>query len=970
MRDQRGLLAAMVLIGLVSSRSVYGAGVTTTSITIGGGVYDSVSVTREGVFDGREAFFALNLKDGEQKVSFVGNKLMEISVQGTPDRSAAYCAGIYGGTIEVGPGGPLKIKSTAQASLEVKENTTATITPVGQDGKPSGDPILLTNDSTARVYGIASGRDFSDYHESQAEGHYNTIVNGDVDIELAGGAGSRFFAAGMVSDHNDASIVNGNANIYGNFKLAGPSEIFGMQGYRDALNKITGNAKIELHAHKSEGPEYVMSVIGLSADAETVQNIVEGNLEVIVESAVRENPEQIVTKRYRDRVASGIGGNSFVGGDLKILAIADNDNNAGKVGAGGVAGSTVKGNVEITALASGGGKSEEGTAQQRVLATGLGGGMTLSKNVFINTQATAAAGVPFAAISVHAFGDKNEITAPGNYVRQLQGDVIAQGYGEADIKIGTNNILLATEDSYLQGNIISAALGNNNLTLTQGGTWRPVYDNRYGTDCETKGQYDLKLNVAGNKTATRATTIGTTIILNKDGLIDLTWDGWNKGSYDTTRKYRSKDKEGFRTLSLAKLSGEQGFVRVDTDLANSRADVLTLGAQSDATTLYVQVNYDDFYDRASSKEILKGSALVVEDASGKLTVKGAASEYNEKQYLVTIAADPTDKGKWNLVQLQENGAAPIKPPTKPTEKPEPYITENTKQAADARDNNNNLWLLETNSLRKRLGEINREINVAEETGNIWGQYARGKQSLATGRRVELQHNSFRLGYDRGFELGEGKLYRGAFVSRIDGDGTYERGSGTHRSTTLGLYQTWQGAKGHYYDVVLRQGKLTATYNVTDLSSNYSTANYASWLTTLSGEYGYKKDLGSNLYLEPSGELIVGRVGGASFTTSKKMAVTMDATRHLVTRVGLALSKQWQQQEAYVKFNYYHDFAGGGGVTTGTVRYEKEQPTNWWEIGVGGQLELSKDCQLYGEIYKNLGAVRSSASFSLGARWRF
>lgn len=557
-------------------------------------------------------------------------------------------------------------------------------------------------------------------------------------------------------------------------------------------------------------------------------------------------------------------------------------------------------------------------------------------NKNINYYARAIAANDGAIVNVNQAGGKNVI---------LEGDLFADS--------GTTiNAKLNTAASYFQGNIIGE--GTVNLSLASGAVWRPVYDNRNGSYNVTGDQSSIK--AADYKVAAVS---ASNVALNDGGIIDLTWDGWTDGAYDTIRAYR-KDS-GFRNLTIANLSGSDGVIRIDSDLANNKADTLTVGSASTATSLKVQVNYDDFYAASVKGDTVTGTALVVTDNSRKLSVSGTQSEYNEKTYAITIE-QAAGTNNWNLTKIEDLGGGPSPTPSN--------ITENTKHAADARDNVNNIWEIETNSLVKRLGDLRSMGRDVTEHDNMWAKYGHGNQKLGTGRNTEIKYNQFQLGYDKGFERQDGKLYRGVMVSRINGDATYARGTGDTNSTTLGLYQTWLGNKGHYYDVVLRYGKVNTEYNVTDLSNNYSTGDYDMWATTLSGEYGYRKDLGKGAYIEPSAELILGHVGGADYTTSKNMAVHLDSSKHAITRVGFVMGKSFNKGSAYFKGNYYHDFAGGGGVTTGTVDYKTDQAKNWWELGIGGDVKLAKNASAYAEVRKLFGDVKSNVNFSVGARWSF
>ena len=100
---------------------------------------------------------------------------------------------------------------------------------------------------------------------------------------------------------------------------------------------------------------------------------------------------------------------------------------------------------------------------------------------------------------------------------------------------------------------------------------------------------------------------------------------------------------------------------------------------------------------------------------------------------------------------------------------------------------------------------------------------------------------------------------------------------------------------------------------------------------------------------------------------------MDAVSHAVARVGFVLGKDFGGTKGtgniYFTGNYYHDFAGGGGVTTGSLRYEPNYPENWYALGFGGDVLLSDQCSAYAQVRKLFGNVKSSVQYHAGLRWK-
>jgi len=226
---------------------------------------------------------------------------------------------------------------------------------------------------------------------------------------------------------------------------------------------------------------------------------------------------------------------------------------------------------------------------------------------------------------------------------QLQGDVMAYNGGKV-------NLTLDGKDSYLEGNVrrqsydpeglltkTTTTSGVVNLIVTKGATWRPVYDNRYGS-LDTITEDTVAIPAA---TATFADNGIGTLGLSNGGIVDLTWDNAT----------RDPATEG-RTLTINELSGEGGIFKINSNLAQNKADEITLGSASSSTSVGIDVAYDPALAASglTNESDISGKALVLTDKSGKLTsVTGVADSYNLYDYTPTITAN--GDGTYSLTQL-------------------------------------------------------------------------------------------------------------------------------------------------------------------------------------------------------------------------------------------------------------------------------------------------------------------------------
>ena len=294
--------------------------------------------------------------------------------------------------------------------------------------------------------------------------------------------------------------------------------------------------------------------------------------------------------------------------------------------------------------------------------------------------------------------------------------------------------------------------------------------------------------------------------------------------------------------------------------------------------------------------------------------------------------------------------------------------ENTQTVADAKFALNDLWLAETNNMEKRMGEL-RGLKPAQ--AGAWVRYSGGNLKAGTGRQAEVKYNMGQLGYDWDTKVNDGVFYRGGAISYSKGDTTFTSGSGDVHETTLSLYQTWIGNKGHYYDVIAKAGRYSDDYNVLlDEGTAMSHGGYDTWGYSVSGEYGYRQQLGDGMYIEPQGELIWGHVDGASYKVQGSNA-SMDSQEHFITRLGAAYGKSFADgSNAYMKASMFHEFGSGMNVSLDNTKYSRDPARNWYEIGIGGNIKAADNCNIYAELAQDFGDLESNVIVNAGARWIF
>ena len=432
------------------------------------------------------------------------------------------------------------------------------------------------------------------------------------------------------------------------------------------------------------------------------------------------------------------------------------------------------------------------------------------------------------------------------------------------------------------------------------------------------------------------------------------------------------DDRTFTSSGELKLAGSNEF-RVTTDLANNVADKFTFAKLADNSSTdvqYITVGYDKAFDGSSLDSFIgEVTVLTVTDLEhGQNLNNFVGKESVMDDPLTRFLATPTvtvdgNDVKITQIDFEEAGAS-----------------ETVMTAADAQMAMGSMWRIEGNNLMKRMGELRSDKEAAQ--GGVWARYYRGELSAdsAYDRSFSQDYTAFQGGIDKVQDYKGGKLYTGIAVNRIDSNAGYTAGSGDLSSTGVGVYASWLGSKGHYIDVIARGSKLTNDFKLVDPNNIAAKADYDTWAYGISTEYGYRQDLNAGWFVEPQAELSLGHIGSVDYTTSNEVSVKQDSVNSAVVRLGFLGGKEFtiggRTSNAYVKASALHDFGGNGGGTAyykgrSTVVESADMNGTWYEIGLGANLGIAKNSNLYFDALKTFGGdLRTDWQFNAGLRFTF
>ena len=549
------------------------------------------------------------------------------------------------------------------------------------------------------------------------------------------------------------------------------------------------------------------------------------------------------------------------------------------------------------------------------------------ENVEVTAIATSTDSKPYNVIAVYAT-EGSEVEINGGKITAVanDGDEYAVYSWDSNVNINSDNIAI-NGDIYSYGDgtininlntqnaILNGAVRNGadeiNLTLANGAIWN------------TKGHFGSKItNLTMNNGIIKPVYIGSMTVENYSGIGDIMLD-----LGDDTSGNGSIDVDGGRTDIENAASGSIiNLIVTNNNLVDTANDAKAL---ENLNELAKEIRYDAADGNLTGKVTIK-EGLIMPEVSGDLLFEETGKH---EGYVANIASKKTSATMDSMQHLAETAIV--------------------------------AWRQEDSTLSQRLGELRN----SDGGQGIWVRMSRGE--FEYDGAYKNQYNFFQMGYD----WASGDWHYGAAVSHNDGQTTYAQGDGENRSTSLSLYGTWLGDKGHYADIVLKQGRLSNDFDIYT-EAGHTSGDYDAWGTSLSGEYGMKVALDDGWYVTPQAQLTLMRIGSEDYTTNNGIKVHQDSLESAVGRIGFELGKDISESGSiYAKASLLHDFAGSADTYLSmsglTNSYRQDIGDTWCEAGVGFNYKTSANSYVYADVVKTFGGdVDTPWQWNAGMRWTF
>ena len=531
-----------------------------------------------------------------------------------------------------------------------------------------------------------------------------------------------------------------------------------------------------------------------------------------------------------------------------------------------------------------------------------------------------------------------------------------------------------------QGTGSEAVLNGAVISATEGGTASyAIYTYNNGSVVGNAGKYNIYGNILNNSGGTvdlttnsgsfiegwisTASTAKTNISLEEASYWKVTGDSNLTHLHnDNSIVDMTHDSNTFSTLTVDNLSGENGVIKMDIDASQNSLNSDKLYVTDTLTgTQYIDLYEVNGYTPVGEEGVGTVLATVNNHNGSFAAVDGEGTLYwkrYELDHQDTADTSGNYTKDWYLKQV--------------TNIDQPTTSTDTILAANAL--NYHTWRTENDKLLQRMGELRHN---GEEAQGAWFRL-RGTKIGRDGKfDFENKYTSYELGYDTITKNTDDKIcYQGAAVSYVDGDSSYNRGSGDNSSKAISFYNTEIGSKGHYLDVVFKVSNLENDFKVYDTKNNKITGDFNNTGVSLSAEYGRKNVLHNGWYIEPQAQFTLGYLGGGSYTTSNGIEVSQSGIKSAVGRIGFNIGKEvGSKGVVYAKANLLHEFGGGYDVTMydGRDRVKVGDTFNdtWFEYGVGAAFAAGKNSHVYLDVERSSGSdFTKDWQWNIGARWTF
>lgn len=932
-----------------------------------GGEYENVSVTNESLDGNSNVTIGVSRSAG---LTVTDKAVVKIVETGSSVRSSSIC-----GIANDGSGtASLTLKDADIAIVGSKSSVIGFESTAGQHKNTvTGEMnISVSSKTTAEVSSapkVVAGIDVEGYYSRKTNKAANSLKARNVKINLGLAAGDKatvnttgVLTKGSYGNYigtteiENAEIVISGSNGQSNETVRGVwatqtdtgntpalGEDISSKQFYDNLTVVTGTYATDMTAYTQNAVQGGSELYGIQADNGAEISVNDGLLINIDRQARKSGEESNGVTGIEVTTNAAVTGKSLqldvssdTGAALGLLAhkYMDDTEGKGRITLGETGGANL---IKVTA---GGGNA-------RAVVADAEGVITFKEQTELAAQSTDYTETVSALNGGKVvFEDTAVITATGT------GYVYGVSTYFYDSSVTEDSSIDFQKGVYINaagGTAISAA-GNSDtsaegiVTINQGSAAGANEVVIFGDiESDIKGVVNVNLNTAGS-------VFNGSTSLYDDGVIKLAvTDGaaWRLTGTSSVTDLKaaaggkidlSGDRGAFSTLAIQKLTGTGGSFIVDNDGTDS--DKITVAA-SDKGIHGITINN---ISSLVGKELKPENTFITvtgdADFVGETTYGGGIYEYTP----VLDSAVAGGQKNWYVRDLDSR------------------VVGDALAVAGANAPLYYAWVNGNGNLHSRLGALHQN---AEQ--GAWARIFGGKLD---GNGFSDKYHTYQVGYD--IKAGNWKV--GAAYEYTQGNVKGSGSSGENKIGALSLYGTLQQNDGAAWDIILKHGRIYGDINT--FIQYPDSGDYETDATSLSVEYNKRIAQKNGMFFEPQAQFTYGHINGNSYGTSKNIAVANEGIDSLVGRLGIAVGKQLEQGCIYTKVSVLHEFYGDGSASMqdrngAALSNDFDYGDTWLEVGIGGNITLGKNFELYGDVERSFGGdVTKNWGANVGFRYSF
>ncbi|ODP32477.1 autotransporter outer membrane beta-barrel domain-containing protein [Pandoraea sp. ISTKB] len=556
------------------------------------------------------------------------------------------------------------------------------------------------------------------------------------------------------------------------------------------------------------------------------------------------------------------------------------------------------------------------------VTTGAGGSSSTTTLTGVNVVGTGGAGILIQPSPGQTANRTATLLIDG-------GTKISGSDGNLISGVGTITSAITIDNSPLTGNITGDGTAVMNLTLQNNTTLTGALTNLTSLAVNSGSKWVL----TGNNSV-------PTVTMNA-GTIDISGTAAGTGT--------------FHTLTLGTLSGNGAF-NMNTNIATHSGDLLAVTGNATGT-------YQLHITNTGAEPSVIAPLTVVTTGGG-----GAA---------FSLVGGKVDAGVYSYDLRQDGNNWVLNTDAQPGEPGGPDLTPGAETVIGISGVAPTVWYGEQAILRSRLGDVRLQD---QSNSGVWVRTF-GKQFHAT-PTAGVDYRQTQYGVMGGADAVVGQAWGGTWLagallgtshSKLSFDGG---STGGVNSYTAGLYGTWLGATGYYFETVLRYNHFSNDANVIMSDGTGAHGSFGENSFGATFEFGRHMKFANDWFVEPYAHLALLRVGGDDFTLTNGMVSNTSHTGSVQARVGAAFGKTISLSgggiiQPYVKLALAHEFITSNQVTVNGITFNNDLSGTRFEFGAGVAGQLRKNLQIYTEVESSVGRhINQPWGFQAGLRYTF